>query len=96
MIAADHLRDERWNAVLDDLEASIWTGEQLELPDDLGPLPAHLVARASLILEQQLAAMDELGIARAEVAAELESIARLRPSRSVTAPQRNATFTTSL
>lgn len=96
MIAPDHLRDERWNAVLDDLEASIWTVEQLELPDDLGPLPAHLVARASLILEQQLAAMDELGAARAEVEAELDSIARLRPSRGVTAPVRSSTFTTTL
>lgn len=96
MIAPGHLRDERWNAVLDDLEASIWTVEQLELPDDLGPLPAHLVERASRILEQQVAAMDELGAARAEVEAELESIARLRPARAVTAPVRSSTFTTTL
>ncbi len=42
--------EQRWVETLDALAASITTGEPVDLPDDLGPLPPHLVEQATLVL----------------------------------------------
>jgi hypothetical protein len=94
---AERAREERWAAVLDDLLQSVWSAEALELPDDLGPLPAHLVGTATTVLERQREAMEQLSAQRDEVAAELSSLASIRPSRSATgSTPRSSTLGTNL
>jgi hypothetical protein len=77
--------DDRWNAVLDALLESVATGEPVDLPDDLGPLPAHLAERATEVLDVQRRAMQELGARRDEVAAELAALPRGRAARGTAA-----------
>lgn len=81
------VRDDRdWVATLDALSTATRTGVVVELPDDLGPLPRHLAARATAVLEEQRAAMAQLTDERERVASELAALrSSARPSRQLRA-----------
>jgi hypothetical protein len=89
--------DRRWIETLDALAASLTTGEPVELPDDLGPLPPHLLDKAKLVLAAHEAAIEQVTAERDRVGAQLTALHRTRPTRSAMAPMAgSSTLGTSL
>lgn len=89
--------EQRWVETLDALAASITTGEPVDLPDDLGPLPPHLVEQATLVLAAHEAAIEQVTAERDRIGAQLTALHRSRPSRAAVAPaERGSGFGTLL
>lgn len=89
--------EQRWVETLDALAASITTGEPVDLPDDLGPMPPHLVEQATLVLAAHEAAIEQVTAERDRIGAQLTALHRARPPRStVASTERSSTFGTLL
>jgi hypothetical protein len=73
-----------WDELLDQLERSLGTGEELELPDGLPVMPARLMSRARSILARQAEVVAELAAERERVGAELA--VQRRVPRAASAP----------
>ncbi|GEB44472.1 MULTISPECIES: hypothetical protein [Microbacterium] len=80
--------DTAWAALLDAFERALDAGDEVDpgaFERPAGPPPQHLVTRARDVLERQLRAIEELGVARAELAREIAALRRIPPTR-VSAP----------
>ena len=89
--------ERRWAQTLEALADSITSGEPVELPDDLGPMPPHLVELATAVLHAHQAAIEQVAAERDRVGAQLMALHRARPSRVAAASaDRSSTFGTLL